>query len=119
MSKSFLFVMQSPAYNGNKVQEVLDEVLITAAFDQKVSLLLLDNAVFHLKSAQQSAAVASKDIGAIYRSLELYDIESIYVEQESLNYSGLLENDLLIPIKLITRQELPALFKGFDFVLEG
>ena len=111
--------MQAPAYSGNKVQEVLDVILITAAFDQKVSLLLLDDAVFHLKSKQQSVAVASKDIGAIYRSLELYDIESIYVEQESLNCAGLTKSDLLIPIKPITRQTLPALFKGFDFVLEG
>lgn len=45
--KSFLFVMQSAAYKGNKVQEVLDAVLISAAFDQQVSLLLLDDAVFH------------------------------------------------------------------------
>ncbi|MDF1583330.1 MAG: sulfurtransferase complex subunit TusC [Methyloprofundus sp.] len=119
MSKSFLFVMQTPAYSGNKTQEVLDMVLITAAFDQKVSLLLLDDAVFHLKNTQQSAAVASKEIGAIYRSLELYDIEDIYVEQESLNYAGLSESDLLVPVKLVVRRELPALFKAFDCVLEG
>ncbi|MBE0468433.1 MAG: sulfurtransferase complex subunit TusC [Methyloprofundus sp.] len=119
MSKSFLFVMQAPAYSGNKAQEVLDVVLITAAFDQKVSLLLLDDAIFHLKNGQHSAAVASKEIGAIYRSLELYDIEGIYVEQESLNYAGLSESDLLVPVKLIARQELPALFKTFDFVLEA
>jgi len=111
--------MQTPAYSGNKVQEVLDVILITAAFDQRVSLLLLDDAVFHLHSKQQSAAATSKDIGAIYRSLELYDIDSIYVEQESLNYTGLLPGNLLVPVQLVARQELPALFKTFDFVLEG
>lgn len=119
MNKSFLFVMQTPAYSGTKVQEVLDVVLITAAFDQKVSLLLLDDAVFHLKNKQQNMALISKDIGAIYRSLELYDIESIYVEQESLNYTGLSVSDLLIPIKLIAGRKLPALLHSFDFVLEG
>jgi sulfur relay (sulfurtransferase) DsrF/TusC family protein len=55
----FLFVMQTPAYSGTKVQEVLDVVLITAAFDQKVSLLLLDDAVFHLKNKQQNMALHS------------------------------------------------------------
>ena len=45
--------MQSAAYEGNKVQEVLDAVLIAAAFDQQVSLLLLDDAAFHLKNNQQ------------------------------------------------------------------
>jgi len=119
VSKSFLFVMQAPAYSSIKVQEVLDIVLITAAFDQKVSILLLDDAIFHLKTQQQNMRVISKDIGAIYRSLELYDIENIYVEQESLNYAGLSVSDLLIPIKLITRQELPTLLQSFDFVLEG
>ncbi|MCF7970743.1 MAG: sulfurtransferase complex subunit TusC [Methylococcaceae bacterium] len=111
--------MQTPAYSGNKVQEVLDVILITAAFDQRVSLLLLDDAVFHLHKKQQGAVVSSKDIGAIYRSLELYDIENIYVEQESLSYVGLSVSHLLVPVQPITRQELPEFFKTFDFVLEG
>lgn len=117
--KSFLFVIQSPAYSSCKVQELLDVVLITAAFDQKVSLLLLDDAVFHLKKNQQSEAVAEKDIGAIYRSLELYDIENIYVEQASLTQRGLSQNDLLIPITILPRAAVATTFKAFDFILNG
>lgn len=98
---------------------MLDMVLITAAFDQKVSLLLLDDAVFHLKKNQCGQLVAGKDIGAIYRSLELYDIENIYVEQDSLNQRGLLPGDLLIPIKIIPRHDVKNLFNAFDFVLNG
>ena len=117
--KSFLFVMQTAAYNSTRVQEVLDVVLITAAFDQKVSLLLLDDAVFHLKKNQQSETIGGKDIGAIYRSLELYDIEDIYVEKDSLVQRGLSQNDLLISTKLLTKQEIATTFKTFDFVLNG
>ena len=117
--KTFLFVMQSSAYSGSRVQEVLDVLLITAAFDQKVSLLLLDDAVFHLKNNQQGEAIAGKDIGAIYRSLALYDIEDIYVEQESLTMRGLSQEDLLIPITLLTRPEIATIFNTFDFVLNG
>ncbi len=117
--KSFLFVMQTPAYSSNRVQEVLDVVLISAAFDQKVSLLLLDDAVYHLKIKQQSSMIGGKDIGAIYRSLELYDIEYIYVEQESLTQRGLTTDDLLIPVTLLTRSEIALTYKSFDFVLSG
>ena len=117
--KSFLFVMQSSAYASCRIQEVLDVVLITAAFDQKVSLLLLDDAVYHLKKNQQSEVVGGKDIGAIYRSLELYDIDNIYVEQDSLTQRGLSQDDLLIPITLLLRTEISATFKVFDFVLNG
>ena len=117
--KSFLFVMQSSAHEGCIVQEVLDVVLITAAFDQKVSLLLLDDAVFHLKKYQQSEALGGKDISAIYRSLELYDVEDIYVEQDSLTLRGLSQDDLLIPVTLLTRPEVATIFKTFDYVLNG
>jgi len=117
--KSFLFVMQTAAYNNLKVQEVLDVVLITAAFDQKVSLLLLDDAVFHLKKNQQANVVGAKDISAIYRSLELYDIDMIYVERESLEVRGLLLGDLLIPVIPLKRSELAAVSATFDFILNG
>ncbi len=117
--KSFLFVMQTPTYSSNRIQEVLDVILITAAFDQQVSLLLLDDAVFHLKRNQHNVALGCKDISAIYRSLELYDIENIYVEEDSLAQRGLSKNDLLISVTLLTRQEIAATFKTFDFVLKG
>ncbi len=111
--------MQTSVYHGNRIQEVLDVVLITAAFDQKVSLLLLDDAVYHLKKNQQSELIGAKDISAVYRSLELYDIESIYVEQESLIQRGLTGDDLLIPVTLLTRAEIAPICKTFDFVLKG
>ncbi len=117
--KSFIFVMQTSAYSLSRVQEVLDVVLITAAFDQKVTLLLLDDAVFHLKKGQHSKVIGAKEISAIYRSLALYDIEAIYVEQESLMQRGLSQDDLLIPISLLSRANVAVTLNTFDFVLSG
>jgi len=111
--------MQLATYTGHRIPEIIDEVLITATFDQKVSVLLLDDAVFQLKKNQQANVINAKNLGAIYRSLELYDIENIYVEQESLFECGLDKNDLLIPITLLTRTEIPPILKTFDFVLGG
>jgi len=119
MMKSFLFVIQLAAYTSHRLPELLDEILIAAAFEQKVSLLLLDDAVFQLKKNQQANAVNTKNLGAIYRSLELYDIENIYVEYDSLLERGLGENDLLIPITLLTRTEIAPILKNFDVILGG
>ncbi len=119
MTKSFLFVMQLAAYTSHRIFELMDEVLIVAAFDQKVSLLLLDDAVFQLKKNQQASAINTKNLGAIYRSLELYDIENIYVEHDSLLDRGLDKNDLLIPVTLLARTEITPTLKNFDFVLAG
>jgi tRNA 2-thiouridine synthesizing protein C len=115
--KSFLFVMQTDAYCGAKLQEVLDQVLISAAFDQKISLLLLDDAVYHLHKNQGSEQISSKDISAIYRSLEIYDIENIYLEKESLAQRGLTQDDLSLPTTLVNREEIPTTLNSFDFVL--
>ena len=117
--KSFLFVMQKDAYSGAKVQEVLDQILISAAFDQQVSLLLIDDGVYHLHKNQAGEQIASKDIGAVYRSLELYDIDNIYVEQESLALRGLTLDDLLIPISLLNRHDIATTLNNFDFVLSA
>lgn len=117
--KSFLFVIQTVAYKGLKLQEVLDQVLIVAAFDQAVSLLLIDNAVYHLYKNQHNEQIACKDIGAIYRSLEIYDIKPIYVEQESLTQRGLTQSDLIIPVTLINRQTIATILNQYDFVLSA
>ncbi len=119
MTKSFLFITQLSSYTSHLIPEFIDEVLIAAAFDQRVSLLLLDDAVFQLKKNQHATAINAKNLGAIYRSLELYDIENIYVESDSLLERGLDKNDLLIPITLLTRTEIAPMLKTFDFVLGG
>lgn len=117
--KSFLFVMQTAAYCGSKIQETLDQVLITGAFDQEVSLLLLDEAVFHLKKNQQSQLISSKDIGAIFRSLEIYDIQRVYVDQFSLVQHGLTQDKLIIPVTLLNRKDIAATLKSFDYILSA
>ena len=50
--KSYLFVLQKPAHSGAYAQEMLDIILTTAAFDQAVSILLLDDGVFQLKKGE-------------------------------------------------------------------
>lgn len=60
-----------------------------------------------------------KDLSAIYRSLELYDIEAIYVEEESLISRGLSQEDLVIPITLLKRSAIASTLNQFDCVLNG
>jgi len=117
--KSFLFVLESAPYSGSHTQESLDVILISAAFDQEVSLLLLDSSIFHLKKNQNTAGLSCKNIGAIYRSLALYDVEEIYVEEDSLLRLGLRESDLLMPVKVLKKHEVSPFMKKFNFVLNA
>jgi tRNA 2-thiouridine synthesizing protein C len=115
--KNYLFVLRKPAHSGAYLAETLDMILTTAAFEQNVSLLFLDKAVFHLKQNQHVSFGA--DTAATFKALELYDVTALFVERESLNESGLTENDLFLPVTLISRQEINSLMQTFDVLISS
>lgn len=114
--KKFLFVMRDAPHQGVKLQELLDVVLITAAFDQSVSLLFLDDGVFQLKKNQQPAMAGLKDTLAILSALELYEINELMIEVESLQQRGLQMADLALPVNRIVRQDMAQWLQTFDVI---
>ncbi len=117
--KTFLFVMSEFPHHGVHVQEQLDVILTVAAFDQKVSLLLLDDGVFQILKDQRPEPSAQKDTAAIYRALQIYDVQDIYVELESLQHRGLKPGDLLLPVRELYRKDVADLMRQFDIVMGG
>ena len=117
--KNFLFVLRKPAHSGALVQEMLDIILTTAAFDQKVSILLLDDGVFQLKNGQHPETAGMKDTAAIFKALEIYEVNTIYTEVESLQERGLKPGDLCFPVQLFYRKDIAGLMKRFDVVFVG
>ncbi len=93
--------------------------MTAAAFDQKVSLLFLDQAIFQLKKNQHPETMGLKNTSAIYNALPLYDINDVYVETESLQDHGLTVDDLNVNVDEISRANLGDFFKQFDLVLPG
>jgi len=117
--KSCLFVLRKPSHSGAYVQEMLDIILTTAAFDQQVSILLLDDGVFQLKTGQHPESAGLKDTAAIFNALEIYDVTDIYTEVESLHERGLKPGDLCLPVQEFYRKDIAGLMKQFDIVFAG
>ena len=117
--KTYLFVLRKPSHSGAYVQEMLDIILTTAAFDQKVSILLLDDGVFQLKKGQHPENVSMKDTAAIFNALEIYDVNDVYTEVESLQERGLKPGDLSLPVQELYRKDIAGLMKRFDVVFAG
>lgn len=117
--KRYLFVLRSAPHSGCAVQEMLDIILTTAAFEQQVALLLLDDAVFTLKANQQPEKYFGKDTAAIFSALEIYDVQDIYIETESLQERGLNVADLSLPIKEVERKKIADLMYQYDIVFSG
>jgi tRNA 2-thiouridine synthesizing protein C len=116
-AKKFMFVNRKAPYGTVYALESLEVVLITAAFDQDVSLVFLDDGVYQLKKGQQTKGIETKNFSPTYRALEGYDVEKLYVERESLEARGLEEEDLLVPVTVLGREELGDLMQQQDVVL--
>ena len=116
-AKKFMFVNRSAPYGTIYALESLEVVLISAAFDQDVSLVFVDDGVWQLKKGQQTKGIETKNFSPTYRALEGYDVEKLYVERESLESRGLTEDDLLVDVNVLSSSELGELMAEQDVVL--
>ena len=117
VAKKFMFVNRTAPYGTIYALESLEVVLISAAFDQDVSLVFVDDGVWQLKKGQQTKGIETKNFSPTYRALEGYDVEKLYVERESLESRGLTEDDLLVDANVLSSSELGELMAEQDVVL--
>ncbi len=115
--KKFMFVNRKSPYGTVYALEALEVVLITAAFDQEVSLAFLDDGVYQLKKGQRTQAIETKNFSPTYRALEDYDIDKLYVDKEALEARGLSADDLLVEVTLLDRATMGRLMDEQDVIL--
>jgi tRNA 2-thiouridine synthesizing protein C len=115
--KKFMYVNRKAPYGTIYALESLEVVLIAAAFEQDVSMAFLDDGVYQLKKGQDTQGVGMKNFSPTYRALEGYDVEKLYVEAESLAERGLSEDDLLVPVEVMSREALAELMDEQDVIL--
>ena len=115
--KKFLYVNRKAPYGTIYALESLEVVLISAAFDQDVSLAFLDDGVYQIMKGQHTKGIDVKNFSPTYRALEGYDIEKLYVEKESMEARGLKEEDLVVPVKMVSTVEMADIMQSQDVVV--
>lgn len=115
--KKFMFVNRKAPYGTIYALEGLEVVLISAAFDQDVSMAFIDDGVYELVKGQHTKNIDVKNFSPTYRALEGYDIEKLYVEKESLTERGLSEENLIVPVEVVSSAEMSELMSSQDVVI--
>lgn len=114
--KRFLFLQRRSPAEGQRAFEALDAALTAAAFDQSVRLLFLDDGVWQLKRGQQASD--GRNPMALLGGLDVYDVVTPpMVEAESLQERGLREEDLMIPVALVWRRQVPEILEECELSL--
>ena len=115
--KKFMFVNRKAPYGTVYALEALEVVLISAAFDQDVSMVFIDDGVYELVRGQSTKAIDMKNFSPAYRALEGYDIEKLYVDEESLQARGLTTERLLVPVEVLNSAQMAELMDQQDVVI--
>jgi tRNA 2-thiouridine synthesizing protein C len=117
--KRFLCVNRKAPYGTIYALESLEMVLIAAAFDQDVTMVFVDDGVYQLTRNQDTKDINMKNFSPTYRALDDYDVEKLYVEKESMEARGLTPDDLIVPVQMVSADELRDIMDRQDVVLSA
>ncbi len=97
----------------------LDAALATAVFEQIVNYVFLDDGVYQLLKEQNADAIYSRTLSNALETLELYGIQKVYVDTDSLSARHLSREDLILPAKEISAKAIADMIhkSGHVFVV--
>ncbi len=117
--KSILFVQHRAPYGSEQPGELLDALLVAAAFGQKVSVLFQDDGVWQLLAQQEGQALQRKTLLSQLKALGLYEVEHLYVDAQSLAERGITAAQLGLELAAVDEAGLRALFTHHDVIIRA
>ena len=82
--KSILGIINSSPTGSSNSHEAIEMLMVYAAFDFEVSILLRGSAVLHLQQEQQPEVLKIKNYSALLKALDLYDVKNLYVDEKAM-----------------------------------
>jgi len=130
VKKKFLFVNRKAPYGTIYALEVLEMILISAAFEQHAVIAFIDDGVYQIQKGQDTTATGMKNFSKTYGVVEMEkedadeddDIDMVWrivVEKESMEARGLTPDDLIVNVEVLASNELADLMTEQDVVFGG
>lgn len=112
-----MFVNRRAPHGTIYAWEGLEVVLIFGAFDNELSAIYMDDAVFSLKKGQDTSEIGIKGFVQTLPVLGDYGCEKIYVEKESMDRRGIKTEDFAIPVEVVDSAAVGRLMAEQDVIL--
>jgi len=130
VKKTFTFMNRKAPYGTVYALEVLETVLISAAFEQHANIVFLDDGVYQVKAGQDTADIGMKNFSPTFGIIEMEkedadeddDIDMnwrIIVEKESMEARGLTKEDFKVDVEVLSAAELADVIDASDCVIGG
>jgi len=113
-----LAIINSKApFSSSHGKDALDIALIFGSFEQKISLFFQGDGVYQLINNQDGTLLSIKDYLKTFSAFEFYDIEDIYVCQQSLSNRQLGEDFHISDVQVLASIEFGAALNRHQHVL--
>ncbi len=128
--KRFMFVNRKAPYGSIYALEILEMVLISAAFEQDAVIAFIDDGVYQIVRGQDTKAVGMKNFSPTFGVIEMEkedaeeddDIEMVWrivVEEESMQARGLVPEDFVIDVEVLDSETLARLMNQQQVVISA
>lgn len=128
--KRFMFVNRKAPYGSIYALEILEMVLISAAFEQDAVIAFVDDGVYQIVKGQDTAAVGMKNFSPTFGVIEMEkedaeedpDIEMVWrivVEKESMAARGLEPEDFVLDVEVLDAKALAELMNQQQVVISA
>ena len=130
VKKTFTFMNRKAPYGTIYALEVLETVLISAAFEQHANIIFVDDGVYQIKAGQDTADINMKNFSPTYGIIEMEkedadedeDIDMVWriiVEKESMEARGLTADDFKVDVEVLSSAEIADIIDASDCVIGG
>lgn len=98
-------------------RESLDLTLALSAFNESLSLFFIGDGVYQLVDGHSPEDILQKHYQPLFKMLDMYDVENIYVCTRSLKQRALTCEQLLIAVSPLDESQLQAKLARQDQLL--
>ena len=117
MTKNILICCRSAPYGTSLARETVDMILAYSVFEQNLSVAFIGDGVWQLVNQQHTDAIEQKNLNKLISSLTLYDVNNLYIEQDSLYERQLSADELVVQNNPVPAEHIKQLMHSADIVI--
>ena len=117
--KNILYIISRSPYSGVQSFELIDSAMVSAIFENNVSILFRAEGVWSLLSDQNGVLLNSKTHSKMLSALPTYEIDNLYFCEDSVNERRISRDQIDIPVKPLSLNQQQQLIANQDIVMAG
>lgn len=111
------YIFTSSPHGRASGREGVDALLAASAYTEDICVVFVGDGVYQLLAGQSAQSTKLKDYAPMFKLFELYDIERVFVCQDSLAERGLSLGDLMIDAEAVESDQIKTLLASSNKVL--